>query len=190
MRTGIFYATNTGYTEDVAEEIKRQLGSEMVDEFENVEDMDVHKLEGFDVLIIGIATWDAGDLPYDWALLHDRLDECDFTGTRIALFGLGDQWGYPETFLDAMGILYRKLLERGAMGEIGFWPIRDYEFSGSLAQYGDQFCGLAIDQDNEAELTSGRIVEWCAQIKRELRVFSVCPPAPGVEPTIHTSVQS
>ena len=92
----------------------------MVDEFENLEDMDVHELEGFDVLMIGISTWDSGDLPYDWALLHDRLDECDFTGTRIALFGLGDQWGYPETFLGAMGILYRKLLERGAIGEIGF----------------------------------------------------------------------
>tara|TARA_B100001250_G_scaffold212556_1_gene182333 strand:- start:193 stop:765 length:573 start_codon:yes stop_codon:yes gene_type:complete len=174
MKTGIFYATNTGYTEEVADEISDTLGPNLVDTCKNIEDLELSDLQGFDVLILGIATWDAGDLPYDWALFHDQLPEHDFTGTRIVLFGLGDQVGYGETFLDAMGIIYRGFLEQGAIGNLGFWPTKAYDFQASLAAYDDKFCGLAIDQDNESHLTTERIVEWCAQIKRELEVVRLC----------------
>ena len=174
MRMAIFYATNTGYTEEVAEEIKEQLGPMMVESCQNIEDLTLDDLKGYDVLLLGIATWDVGDLPYDWAMFFDDLDGHDFTGTRVVMFGLGDARGYPETFLDAMGILYRKFLERGATGGVGFWPVADYDFITSLATYEDQFCGLAIDEDNESELTGERVAQWCAQIKKELGVLQVC----------------
>ena len=176
MRIATFYGTNTGYTEDVADEIKDTLGPLLVESCQNIEDLSVEDLQGYDVLLLGIATWDVGDLPDDWAMFFDKLDESDFTGTKVVMFGLGDQRGYPETFLDAMGLLYRKFLARGAVGGFGFWPTEDYDFVGSLAVYDDTFCGLAIDEDNEDHLTHGRIEKWCAQIKRELGVLHVCPP--------------
>ena len=176
MRTAIFYASNTGSTEEIAQLIKKQLGPKHVDTIRDVEGLDVHDLEGYDTLIVGVATWDYGDIPYDWAVLYEGLKQCDFTGTRIAMFGLGDQWGYPETFLDAMGLMYRAFVKRGAHGGYGFWPTRNYTFSGSMARFGAQFCGLAIDQDNEAQLTASRIKKWCAQIKRELGMLSLCTP--------------
>ena len=43
-------------------------------------------------------------------------------------------------------------------------------FTGSLATYDDQFCGLAIDHDNESGLTDERVAKWCAQIKQELEL--------------------
>ena len=178
VRTGIFYATNTGYTEDVAVSLVRALGPELVDCCMNIEDLEPSDLVGYDVLILGVATWDLGDLPYDWALMYDGLTTYDFTGTRVVLFGLGDQVGYPETFLDAMGTVYRRFIEQGATGNSGFWPTAGYDFNSSGAVYGDQFCGLAIDQDNEASLTPERIARWSAQIKRELGMLRLCPDPP------------
>ncbi len=176
MKIGIFYATNTGFTEEIAKKIQGRMGPNLVTVCENIEDRPISDLQGYDVLLLGIATWDAGDLPYDWAMFYDDLHEYDFSGTRVVMFGLGDQVGYPETFLDAMGLVYRKFLDSGASGDCGFWPTADYEYFGSLAVYGDQFCGLAIDEDNEPELTDARIDKWCAQVMRELGVLQVCAP--------------
>ncbi|MEE2787280.1 MAG: flavodoxin [Myxococcota bacterium] len=173
MKIGIFYATNTGFTEIVADKILKKLGPNRVATCQNIEERTLDEMLGYDVLLIGIATWDAGDLPYDWALFYDDMDQYDFSGTRVVMFGLGDQVGYPETFLDAMGIVYRKFLERGAVGDVGFWPNEKYEYFGSLAVYEDKFCGLAIDEDNEPELTDERIDKWCAQIMQELGLIQV-----------------
>ncbi len=175
MRVGIFYATNTGFTEEVAEELHSNLGSSLVETRQNIEDLEVDDLLGYDVLILGIATWDVGDLPYDWAMFYEDMTSHDFSGTRVVMFGLGDADGYPETFLDAMGIVYRRFLEQGAKGDVGFWPTEDYQYNVSLAEYGDKFCGLAIDQDNEADKTSERLSQWCAQIKSELSALKLLP---------------
>ena len=169
MRVGIFYATNTGYTETVAQEIYQTLGPGLVDACENIEDLTLSDLQGYDVLILGIATWDAGDLPYDWANFYDVITDFDFTGTKVAFFGLGDQFGYGETFLDAMGHVYRAFLKQGAIGSYGFWPIDDYEFDNSLGQDGDEFLGLGLDNDNEEELTEERLIIWAELIKDEFQ---------------------
>ena len=173
MKIGIFYATNTGFTEVIADKILKKLGPNRVAICQNIEDRPLDDLLGYDVLLLGIATWDAGDLPYDWAMSYDEMGKYDFTGTRVVMFGLGDQIGYPETFLDAMGIVYRKFLERGASGGVGFWPTEAYDYFGSHAVYEDKFCGLAIDEDNEPELTDERIDKWCAQIMTELGLIQV-----------------
>ncbi len=174
MRVGLFYASNTGYTKDVAIQITRTLGPFLLQTCHDIEGLTPEDLIHYDVLILGVSTWDAGDLPYDWALLYDQLDDYDFSNTKVIMFGLGDQFGYPETFVDAMGFVYRKFLERGAMGGFGFWPLGDYEFENSLAVIDGLFCGLAIDEERDAELTPLRIDKWCHQIKRELGVLRIC----------------
>ena len=174
MRVGLFYASNTGYTKDVAMQVMRTLGPFLVERCHNIEGLTPKDLLGYDVLILGVSTWDAGDLPYDWAIFYDQLDDYDFSKTKVIMFGLGDQFGYPETFVDAMGFVYRKFLERGAEGGYGFWPIGDYEFENSLAIIDGQFCGLAIDEERDSELTPLRIDKWCNQIKRELGVLRLC----------------
>lgn len=176
MKIGLFYATNTGYTEEVAEQLSQKLGTAFVATCQNIEDLEIDDLMGYDVLILGVATWDVGDLPYDWAMFYDGMTEYDFSNTTVIMFGLGDQQGYPETFLDAMGIVYRRFLEQGAAGGLGFWPTDAYEYRTSLAEYDGQFCGLALDQDNEADLTPERLDQWCRQIKRELKILKLCPP--------------
>ncbi|MGB0468218.1 MAG: flavodoxin FldB [Pontibacterium sp.] len=163
-RIGLFYGTTTGNTEDVA-----SLIAECLTNFE-VEQHDIAE-EGFECaadyqqLIIGIPTWDFGELQEDWADLWETLDEIDFSGRTCALFGLGDQVGYAEWFQDAMGLLHDKLVQRGAT-MVGYWPNQDYKFIASKALTEDKshFVGLAIDQDSQSIETETRIATWVAQV--------------------------
>ena len=167
MKVGIVFGTCTGNTEELAEVIRDHLGLE--DEcLQDVARMEAADLANFDFLIIGIPTWHIGELQDDWYGIHEDLDEVDMTGTQIALFGLGDQLGYSDTFLDGMGILYDKFLERGATGNVGFWPTDGFEFDDSKALKDGQFCGLAIDQDCQPELTDERVEKWCQILKAHL----------------------
>ena len=93
----------------------------------------------------------------------------DFKGIRAAFFGCGDQVGYPDNFLDAIGYLAKPFIENG--GElVGRWPIEGYEFDVSEAQDGEEFLGLGLDNDNEEELTEERLIIWAELIRDELFV--------------------
>lgn len=165
---GLFYGSSTCYTEMVSEkivaELNKKLGATMVDIY-NVANEPAATMENYDYLILGIPTWDYGELQEDWENIWDDIDTLDFTGKTVALFGLGDQVGYPEWFLDAMGYLWAKVCNLGAK-TIGYWPIEGFEFdqSKALTQDEQQFVGLAIDDENQFELTDDRIQQWCQQI--------------------------
>ena len=94
-----------------------------------------------------------------------KLQTMHFEGKTVALFGTGDQVGYPDTFLDGMGMLYETFQFRGAKF-IGFWPTVGYDFTSPLPLLDhDHFVGLAIDEDNQSDLTDERIKKWCEQIR-------------------------
>ena len=59
----------------------------------------------YDKVILGIPTWDFGQIQSDWEEFWDDIAAVDFSGKQVALFGLGDQFGYGDYFLDAMGML-------------------------------------------------------------------------------------
>ena len=147
MKIGLFYGTTTGNTEDVAELIRENLGEEIFDTVGDINALASKEFEKYEFLILGIPTWHIGEMQDDWAERYDELSEINLAGTKVALFGLGDQDGYPDTFLDGMGELYTKLLERGAEGGIGFTDTTDFDYTGSTAVFEGKFCGLAIEQD-------------------------------------------
>ena len=161
---GLFYGSSTCYTEMAGEKIRDQLGAERVNIF-NIADTAVIEAEFYDYLIFGIPTWDYGELQEDWEEIWPELDDLNLTGKKVALYGLGDQVGYPEWFLDALGYLHDKLIERGAQ-ICGYWPSDGYEFeqSKALTADGKQFVGLALDEENEFDQSAERIARWCAQI--------------------------
>lgn len=64
------------------------------------------------MLILGIPTWDFGEIQEDWEAVWDQLDDLNLEGKIVALYGLGDQLGYGEWFLDALGMLHDKLDQR------------------------------------------------------------------------------
>lgn len=164
--TGLFYGSSTGVTEYVADAINDvwcQYGMPPLEAVNIGYMKDAAQFLAYDTLILGISTWNIGKLQDDWDILFPQLDHLDFTGRRVALFGLGDQNNYPDNFLDAMGILADKLRERGAE-LVGQWGCDGYEFAESLALYDGRFIGLALDEVNQADLTTNRVQHWVAQI--------------------------
>jgi len=165
MKIGLFYGSNTGNTELDAEMIKstfEAFAPVTVDLF-NIGSVDLAGMEQYDRLIIGCPTWNIGQLQDDWDLKFDQLDTLDLHGKRVALFSPGDQYGYPENYCDAIGIVGKKMEERGAE-LVGFTDASDYQFDHSLAAEDGVFLGLALDDDNEAEMTEPRIREWVLQL--------------------------
>lgn len=167
---GLFYGSSTCYTEMAGEKIRAELGEELVDFF-NINETPIVTAQFYDFVILGIPTWDYGELQEDWEEIWEDINEVDFTGKKVALYGLGDQIGYPEWFLDAMGYLHSKVVARGAI-PCGYWPIEGYTYEASkaLTPDGTHFVGLALDDENEFDKSANRIAVWCAQIRDEFGV--------------------
>ena len=117
-----------------------------------------------DMFILGVPTWYYGELQSDWEAYFDHFKTLDFKGKTIALFGLGDQWGYDEWFIDGVGILAEVLLKNGAE-LVCPWPTVGYGFQKSRALKNQgEFYGLALDEDNQYELTKSRCEIWVPQV--------------------------
>ncbi|KOO07979.1 flavodoxin FldB [Vibrio hepatarius] len=165
MKIGLFYGSTTCYTEMAAEKIRAIIGEDMVD-IHNVKESPLSLMTEYDFLILGISTWDFGEIQEDWNEIWDQIGGVTLNGKTVALFGLGDQEGYGEWYLDAMGMLHDELKKSGA-NIIGYWPKDDsYEFEASkaLTEDGSQFVGLALDEDSQYELSDDRIATWVEQI--------------------------
>ncbi|MGL9723243.1 flavodoxin FldB [Sodalis sp. (in: enterobacteria)] len=168
MKVGLFYGSSTCYTEMAAEKIRDILGAELVD-LHNLKDVPVQRMADYTVLILGIPTWDFGEIQEDWEALWPQLSTLDLRGKIIALYGMGDQLGYGEWFLDALGYLHDVLQPLGA-SFIGYWPIDGYEFTSQKAVTpdGNHFVGLALDEVNQYDLSEQRLQQWCEQILTEM----------------------
>jgi flavodoxin I len=163
MSIGIFYGSTGGATESVAEEILNTLGLKA--ELHDIGLTEADKLNDYSHLIIGTSTWGAGELQDDWEDKLAAYEEIDFTGKTVAFFGLGDQEGYGENFVDGMGILHDIAVKNGAAIVGDDWPADEYDFEESIAVKDGKFVGLAIDEDNEDDRTQERIEQWVASIK-------------------------
>jgi flavodoxin I len=169
MQIGLFYGTNTGNTETVAQQLEQILK-------DNGFEVDTHDMASaavddmakYDNIIVAVPTWNDGELQDDWDAVFAEYERFDFTGKNVAFLGLGDQDGYPDNFLDAIGTLAKPVLKNGGK-IVGYWSTEGYDFAESLAlAENGKFYGLGIDQDNQEDLTEGRLTEWVAQLKSEL----------------------
>jgi len=160
----IFYASSTGNTEEVAGKICEKLdGFELVD----IANDGVDKMGECQSIIVGVSTWGEGDLQDDWEDCLADVQAIDFSNKTVALFGLGDQDGYPDEFVDALGIMHEEIASKGA-NIVGHTSIEGYDYDESKAEIDGNFIGLVIDEDNQSELTDERIDNWCSTISKEI----------------------
>lgn len=165
MATAIFYASNTGNTEDGAKKIAKELD---IKDIFDIASGNILLMKNYDRLIIGSSTWGEGDLQDDWEESWEQFQAIDFEGKIVALFGYGDQEQYSDNFVDAMGKIYEVIIKSGGK-VIGNWNTNEYDFDESKAILDNEtFVGLALDEDNQAELTDERIKMWCNQIRDEI----------------------
>ncbi|NAW69015.1 flavodoxin FldB [Vibrio sp. V27_P1S3P104] len=172
MKIGLFYGSTTCYTEMAAEKMRAIIGEELLD-IHNVKETPLSRMRDYDLLILGISTWDFGEIQEDWSAIWDHIDGVPLNDKFVALFGLGDQEGYGEWYLDAMGMLHDAVKKNGAK-LIGYWPTQGYQFEASKALTADgrHFVGLALDEDSQYELSDERIATWVEQILTEYQLFA------------------
>ncbi|MCT4636319.1 MAG: flavodoxin [Bacteroidales bacterium] len=162
--TLILYGSTTGNTEKVAGLISSNIDNS---EIARVEEFDFSSIGSYDNIIIGSSTWGIGDLQDDWEGALSDLKNADLSGKKISFFGLGDAESYPDSFVDAIGIIYKDIEGSGA-SFVGKTPASEIEFDASVAVVDDHFIGLVIDEDNQSNETESRVKEWCGQLKQEL----------------------
>lgn len=163
MEVKLFYGSTTGNTEKCAKKIAAELGSVLA-ESKDIKRSSVDDFDFVDGFVLGLSTVDEGLLQEDFRRFWDDIEDVDFEGKVVALFGLGDQVKYGKWFVDGIGIVHDKLAELGAK-MVGYTPTAGFTFESSKAVRGDQFVGLVLDEDNQSDQTDARIKAWCDQIR-------------------------
>lgn len=166
MKIGIFYGSSTGKTASIARQLAELISTARLYPVAQATRAD---FESCDLLILGSSSWcDEQDrLQDDWNDAFECLREANLAGKKVALFGIGDQVGYPDAFVDAIRVLHDTARAAGAE-VIGKWPDEDYDYNSSAAVEGDFFLGLPLDVTNQPQLTACRLADWVAQIRREV----------------------
>jgi len=163
----IIYGSSTENTKRAAEKIAEKM-ADYTPTLVDIYDGDEQPFLAHDVLIMGVSTWGVQDLQDDWNDFYPKLEKLDLTGKTVAIFGMGDASIYPSSFVDAIGILYEIVQEKGAM-VVGQVSPEGYDFEYSRALVDDMFVGLPLDDDSEPELTDERIDAWVEQLKPYLQ---------------------
>lgn len=164
-KTAIFYSFHTNKTSKVSEKIIEAYGKDKL-EVVNAEEVTEDNFLKFDNYIIGVATWWDGELPNYWDEFVPAIEDMDLKGKKFAIYGLGDQKGYPENFNDGVGI-FAEIVEKQGGTLVGFTSREGYDYESSRAERGNQFCGLCVDQENQARMTKGRVEKWVESLKKE-----------------------
>jgi len=169
---GLFFGSDEGNSERIAYRIQKRFGEDVIDVLD-IADVTQLDFADYNKIILGIPTWDFGQIQSDWEEFWDDIAAVDFSGKTVAFFGLGDQFGYGDYFLDAMGMLHDIVIQTGPE-IIGHWPIEGYEFTASKAEIpgAGKFVGLALDEDQQEHLSADRLNRWCAQIHAEFGLDS------------------
>jgi flavodoxin I len=159
-KTCILYGSSTGNTESIANILADKLGADKFD----VSTAPIDAIKSCDNIIMGASTWGIGDLQDDWETFLPMISDLDLSGKTIAFYGLGDSSSYPDSFVDAMGIIFNAIKDKGCkfVGAVGS---DGYTFDESQAIIDGKFIGLPLDEDNESSLTKSRINAWIEEIK-------------------------
>ncbi|WMX13911.1 MULTISPECIES: flavodoxin [unclassified Aureispira] len=165
-KIGLFWGSDTGMTEEIVNILVDSIGQDQVDSI-NVFNASIEQFAAYDTLILGLSTWYDGELQSDWDEFFEQFQQVDFSGKTVALFGLGDQEGYAEFFIDGVGIIGKVVQQNGGT-IVGKWSTKGYDYEASKAVVEEGFfMGLAIDEDNQPQQTDERLEQWIAQLKEE-----------------------
>ena len=165
-KIAIIYGSDTGATENVANLLNDKIGPEKVELLE-VSNLSPDDFLSYDIILMGIPTWYIGELQSDWDSFFEEFQTIDFKGKKVAIFGIGDQYSYADTFIDGVGIIGKVIKTNNGI-LIGEWPTDGYFHDSSVAELEmGTFCGLAIDEDNQSDMTTERLEKWSKQILRE-----------------------
>jgi flavodoxin I len=165
-KIALIYSFNTRKTSQAAVKIAQEFGDTI--EKVNAETLTEKQFLSYKNMILGVPTWFDGELPNYWDEFVPAIEGFDLKGKTVAIFGNGNQKGYPENFVDGIGIMATLLRSRGAR-IAGYTSSKGYTFESSRAIEGDQFMGLALDFENYASQIGSKIKKWTGQLQIEFK---------------------
>ena len=118
----------------------------------------------YECLIIACPTWNIGEVQSDQEGFFPNLMILILAAKKQLIWELATkhatrinlqmQWG--------LGLKYREGGET-----VGYWSVDGQDFNESQAVVDGKLLGLAIDEDNQSDLTEARIKSWVSQLKKE-----------------------
>ena len=75
----IFYGSSTGNTQEAAEKIQQELG-DFVSHVADVVDSDPEELSKYDILLLGVSTWNIGEMQEDWESFIPNMSGLNLSG--------------------------------------------------------------------------------------------------------------
>ncbi|RLD92204.1 MAG: flavodoxin [Bacteroidetes bacterium] len=168
-KTALFYSPEGGNVNTVTNMLGELIGNDKVDIIP-VKEFEKGDLDKYNKIIlvgstVGADHWNNETIVDEWQEFFTKIKEISFEKKKVAIVGLGNCFLYPSHFVDGMADLYERLTKQNAK-VLGKVDAKDYDFTDSEAVDDDGFfCGLAIDEDNEPELTSGRLENWISILK-------------------------
>ena len=173
-KIALYFSPEGGNVDRVTHKLGDMIGEDRVDIIA-VRAADPADLDKYDRIIligstVGADHWDNEIIVDEWAGFFLSIEDISFKDKKVALVGLGNCVLYPEHFADGMAVLYERVKQKDAR-VFGFVDAAEYDFTDSEAVNDEgQFCGLAIDEDNEEELTAERLEKWIALLKSDFEI--------------------
>ena len=168
-KTVLFFSPEGGNVNRVANKLGELIGNDKVDiiPVKEVEKGDLSKYNKI-ILVgstVGADHWNNEILVDEWTEFFTKIEDTSFEKKKVAIVGLGNSVLYPSHFADGMAVLYERVIKQNAK-VLGKVDSKGYDFEDSEALDDDGFfCGLAIDEDNEPELTAERLENWISILK-------------------------
>ena len=167
----LLYWGTGGNVEKAARQIYSMFDPEIID-ISDVVSFDVDKLNNYQLVILGGSTigaenWVDAKADNEWNRFFRKIEKLEVFKFNAALFGLGDQVLYPDHFVDGLGV-FQEEMEELNIRVVGQWPVDGYKFTDSDGAKNGFFYGLALDLDNEPELSNQRIATWTALLSKNI----------------------
>ena len=172
-KIALIYWPEKGNVEYVADRIAEHLKNFEIEKI-SLAGLSDHDPSSMNYWIIGGSTagahvWQDADDSNLWNDFFKMLDKVDMKAKTVAFFGLGDQILYPNHFVNGLGVFQEEFEKRQAK-IVGQWPVDGYDFYDSDGMKDGKFFGLALDEDNQDELTDERIDKWVKLIIQDFGI--------------------
>ena len=170
-KTALFFSPQGGSVNKVANKLGEMIGNDKV-VIIPVKEVEKGDLDKYNKIIlvgstVGADHWDNEIIVDEWIEFFTKIKEINFEKKNVVIVGLGNSVLYPSHFADGMAVLYERIIKQNAK-VLGKVDAKGYDFEDSEAVNDDGFfCGLAIDEDNEAELTTERLEKWISSLKSD-----------------------
>ncbi|MCE5204992.1 MAG: flavodoxin [Porphyromonadaceae bacterium] len=162
-KIAILYGSSGGNAASVAKQVQDLFGGSA--DIYNVLEVSLEEIKNYSYYVIGTSTTGIGDLQDDWEGFLPSFARMDFTGKKVAIFALGDSASYSTSFAESMKVVFDEIHDKVQI--VGRVPDEGYTYDDSTAVIDGLWVGLPIDEDNEYDLTQGRLEKWVETLKKE-----------------------